>query len=410
MNSDKITVLYVDDEEHNLVSFKATFRTRYNVLTAISGSQGLQLLRNNRVDVIVSDQRMPEMTGVDFLIQSRSIAPDAVRIILTGYSDIESVVSSINNAQVYRYIGKPWEEQDLILTIDSGAENLRLVQENRALLEHLSQYNTALEAQVAERTEQLQKSSQELKRMNHEIITMNNNLITLHNEKTHFLSLAANEIKKPIDAISQTATMFSHHFTSTSPAQAQDHLSTIVQKAKQTQEIIANLLELNQPESSIPVKPEVFDLGVVLQRVDMNYRDNAKAKNITIEFKTESTSKLLRTDPQHLETILNQLVSNAIKYSPLHSTIVTTVTQQANILRCEVSDEGPGILDSEKHLVFLPYTKLSALPTGGESSTGLGLALVKKLVGALHGTVWFENLEKGVRFIVELPLLWMQPS
>ncbi|MBK7985697.1 MAG: hybrid sensor histidine kinase/response regulator [Ignavibacteria bacterium] len=405
MNKEKSTVLYVDDEEHNLVSFKATFRFDYRVLTALSGHEALQILRENSVDVIISDQRMPEMTGVEFLVHSRDIAPEAIRIILTGYSDIESVVSSINKAQVYRYIGKPWEENDLKMTMDSGIDNLRLVRENRALLEHLAQYNKTLEAQVAQRTEQLQKKTDELERLNHEVLNMNTGLIKLNKEKSHFLALAADEIKKPIDSINHTAVQLVKNISTTSPAKAQDSLVSISQTARRIREIIANLIELNQSEISVNVNPVRFDIGMILQTIDLTYRQQAKAKNIQIEFKRASNLNMVRTDPQHIETILTQLVSNAVKFSPEHSTITTTCMQNGDLLLCEIIDEGPGIPDSEKDLVFQAYSKLSAKPTGGESSVGLGLALVANLVRALRGKVWFENQTKGTKFIIELPQL-----
>jgi len=405
MSTQKITVLYVDDEEHNLVSFRATFRHHYTVLTAISGKDALALLHENAVDVIVSDQRMPEMTGVEFLVESRNVTPDAVRIILTGYSDIESVVSSINKAHVFRYIGKPWEENDLRMTIDSGAEKMRLVRENKQLLEHLAEYNKTLEIQVAQRTEQLQKKSRELEIVNEDISTMNMSLVALNKEKSHFLALAANDIKKPIDTIRQTANSMLKNFTGYSPVQAQSTLEDISSTAKRIQDIIANVLELNQSESSVNVNPVMFDVSMILRTVDMNYRDSAKAKNITIEFESASNLNMVRTDPQHIETILNHLVSNAVKYSPANSTIKTMLSQNGTTLRCEVRDEGPGILDAEKDLVFQPYSKLSAVPTGGESSIGIGLALVKNLVHALQGKIWFENHDKGTSFIVEFPPL-----
>lgn len=401
MSASPITVLYVDDEEHNLVSFKATFRHDYTVLTAISGSVGLELLRNNSVDVIISDQRMPEMSGVDFLVQSRVLAPDAVRIVLTGYSDLESVVSSINEAQVFRYLGKPWEENDLRMTIESGADIQRLSRDNARLLVELSEYNKRLEQTVTERTEQLQMKSDELQRTNTTISQINSSLVELNAEKSHFLELAAKGIKRPATMIFEQAESFLKHFTKISPNQAQEYLENISDIARSIQDIASNLIELNDSDNNPMINPVLFDLSMIMQVTDMTYRKAAQAKNITIDFQRGSTLTMAKSDPQHIQTILDNLVSNAIKYSPKNSHIETIVSMHGDVFRCEVRDQGPGILDSEKHLVFQRYAKLSAVPTGGEPSIGIGLALVKNLVTALNGNIWFENNEKGLSFFVE---------
>jgi sensor histidine kinase YesM len=114
------TILYVDDESHNLVSFRATFRREYEVLTAISAKEALAVLRDREVHLLVTDQRMPEMTGVELLEKILPLYPDTIRMILTGYSDIEAVIDGINKGQVYRYMNKPWDELDMRMTIENA--------------------------------------------------------------------------------------------------------------------------------------------------------------------------------------------------------------------------------------------------------------------------------------------------
>jgi LytS/YehU family sensor histidine kinase len=122
-NPSLFTILYVDDEPDNLVTFKATFRRDYNIITSVSGKEALQILDKNTVDLVLTDQRMPEMSGVQLLEKVRDQFPDIVRIIVTGYSDIEAVIGAINNGGVFRYITKPWDERELKMTI----ENARLL-------------------------------------------------------------------------------------------------------------------------------------------------------------------------------------------------------------------------------------------------------------------------------------------
>ncbi|MCF8296762.1 MAG: histidine kinase [Saprospiraceae bacterium] len=124
------TILYVDDEEENLVSFRATFRRDYNVLTALTGKEGIEILRNEHVDLVITDQRMPEMTGVEFLEKILPEFPETTRIVITGYSDIEAVIGAINRGEVYRYITKPWDTNELKMTIENARQMHYLKKEN----------------------------------------------------------------------------------------------------------------------------------------------------------------------------------------------------------------------------------------------------------------------------------------
>lgn len=137
MPTDKITLLYVDDEENNLFSFKATFRIKYNVLTALSGDAALEILGKSLVHIIITDQRMPEMTGVEFLEKVLEKYPDPMRLLLTGYADMEAVVDAVNKGKIFHYLAKPWNEEELDLTIQSAyakyLERVELKETNKKL-------------------------------------------------------------------------------------------------------------------------------------------------------------------------------------------------------------------------------------------------------------------------------------
>jgi response regulator RpfG family c-di-GMP phosphodiesterase len=134
---DKITILYVDDEENNLFSFKATFRIKYQVLTALSGDEALKILATKQVNIIITDQRMPEMTGVEFLAKVIEKFPDPMRILLTGYADMGAVVDAVNKGKIFHYLAKPWNEEELDLTINKAyakyLEKARLKEMNEKL-------------------------------------------------------------------------------------------------------------------------------------------------------------------------------------------------------------------------------------------------------------------------------------
>lgn len=133
----KFAILYVDDEPQNLISFKATFRREYTVFTALGGEEGLEILKNNEVHLIITDQRMPGMTGVQFLERTLADYPDTIRMILTGFSDTDAIIDVINHARIFRYITKPWDEQELRMTIENARQVYKLQKSNKRLLSEL---------------------------------------------------------------------------------------------------------------------------------------------------------------------------------------------------------------------------------------------------------------------------------
>jgi len=139
MSTNKFSILYVDDEEHNLISFKATFRKDYDIHTALSGEEGLEIMRNNEIKLLITDQRMPEMTGIQFLEKTLPEFPDTIRMILTGFSDMEVIIEAINSGRIFRYINKPWDESELKMTIDNARHVYELQQNNKALMFDLKQ-------------------------------------------------------------------------------------------------------------------------------------------------------------------------------------------------------------------------------------------------------------------------------
>jgi len=143
--ANQINVLYVDDEVHNLTSFKAGFRRLFNVFIANSAVEGRKILESELIHVIITDQRMPVTTGIEFLESIIPDYPDPIRILLTGYADINAVIDAINKGQVYKYIQKPWMDDDLRINIEKAYEIYSLRQENRELTEQLILANKQLE-------------------------------------------------------------------------------------------------------------------------------------------------------------------------------------------------------------------------------------------------------------------------
>jgi DNA-binding NtrC family response regulator len=145
MKSEKINVLYVDDEVDNLNAFKAVFRRDFNVFIVETAEEGVEILRNNEIEVILTDQRMPKVTGIEFLASILDEFPEAMRILVTGYSDISTVIDAINKGHVYRYVSKPWDNNDFKIIIEQAAEVYQLRKEKRQLTEDLIRTQGQLE-------------------------------------------------------------------------------------------------------------------------------------------------------------------------------------------------------------------------------------------------------------------------
>lgn len=141
---DQISVLYIDDELNNLNSFKAVLRTSFTVYLASSAEQGRALLEKELIHIIVVDQRMPGMTGLDFLESIIPCFPDPIRILLTGYVDFAAVVAAINQGQVYKYIQKPWVADDLVIQLKKAYEVYALRKQKDELIEKLTLANKQL--------------------------------------------------------------------------------------------------------------------------------------------------------------------------------------------------------------------------------------------------------------------------
>ena len=133
MESKKYSILYLDDEPQNLMTFKAAFRREYDVLTANNAKDAFDVLQENDVQVILADQRMPIMTGVEFLTQVKTRFPNPIRMILTGYSDIDAVIKSINEGEVYRFLTKPWNKEELNMIIERAIQFQELEKSNSKL-------------------------------------------------------------------------------------------------------------------------------------------------------------------------------------------------------------------------------------------------------------------------------------
>jgi signal transduction histidine kinase len=253
-----------------------------------------------------------------------------------------------------------------------------------------------LEDKVKERTKNLAAQ-------NAKLIVLNEKLVKVNQEKNEFLSIAAHDLKNPLSAIQGLAEMIVRDFDEMSKPEVLELANMISLSSQQMFELIKNLLDVNRLESgNLNISLGVFDILPVLEWVVKDYQDRAKTKNITLHFDGAEAEYYALGDERILRQVLDNLISNAVKYSPHGKQVYVRVSKDKKSVRCEIQDEGPGLSDEDKQQLFGKFTRLTPQPTGDENSTGLGLFIVKKLVEAMRGKVWCETeLGKGATFIVE---------
>lgn len=168
----KCSILYVDDEKENLVSFKSLFGRYFSIQIALGGREALDLLQTESFQIMISDQNMPDMSGIQLVKEVSRLYPDIIKILLTGYTDLETVLEAINQGQIYRYISKPFQEEAMLVTLKNASELYILKMQNKELLSNLietnkqlNQLNEELEKKVQERIEHLSHALSEIKKL-----------------------------------------------------------------------------------------------------------------------------------------------------------------------------------------------------------------------------------------------------
>src|SRR3989338_6115843 len=155
MQSSSHSILLIDDEIENLKALERTLMTITTVFTAASGKAGLEIIEKNPISLVICDQRMPEMTGIEFFKIIQKSHPHIIRMVLTGYTDVEDLIEAINEVGLYRYVTKPWDNHELKLIVQRALEHFESEVRNRELVEELKKINEGLEKTVQDRTQKL---------------------------------------------------------------------------------------------------------------------------------------------------------------------------------------------------------------------------------------------------------------
>ena len=368
----KEKILYVDDEESNLRIFKDTFRRNFEVFTASSGKEGLKILQENKIDLILSDQRMPEMSGVEFLQYTFESYPKTNRILVTGFSDFDAVENAINKARVFQYIQKPWDEKSLLHIIEEALKFKRLEEENQKQKEELT---------IA------WKKAKESDRL-----------------KTEFLNNISHEIRTPVNGIYGFAELLGD--IDIDEETKNKYLNVIKGCSLQLVQSIDNILDFadlinkQQPPifKSIVINNLLDELYSLFQSINEN-------KNIEFNIHKNLSDKesTILTDKKHLNNILNKLLDNAFKFTEKGNITLECYKSNEQLI-FSVKDTGIGIEEKNKKAIFNRFTKADNSSTKIHGGLGLGLAIASESSKLMNATIWFESeKDKGTTFHVSIP-------
>jgi signal transduction histidine kinase len=383
----KHTLLVVDDEPDVVKSVQDLLRFDYKVLGATRAADALRLVREQPVHVVLTDQRMPEMTGVDFLRQLREQFPDTVRLLITGYADIRAVIDAINQGNVYRYITKPWEPEELQAVIREAAERYDLVAERKRLMEELRAKN-----------EQLEQSNEDLRRANE--------------LKGAFIQVASHELRTPLTILMGLARLAGTTAGQQQPLKS--FLERIENACRRLQHLVDQLVTMLQAgRFERPLDRKPTDMAALVRQAADDVRPFVELRRQTLDVEVAPDTGEAEVEATKVRDSLNHLLLNAVKFTPDGGRITLAAHRVGSpeAVRVRVSDTGSGIEPAAVDKLFEPFFTgydVSHHSSGhyehGRRGLGLGLSVVKAFVEMHGGTVRVDTeVGKGTTFTITLP-------
>jgi len=431
-------IFCVDDEKIVLNALKSelknAFGDRYIIETAENGKEALDaiddlLASGYKINVIISDYAMPIVKGDELLAKVHKKTPNTLKILLTGQATIEGVTNSINNAGLFRYIAKPWENYDLILTIEQALKSFeqeyKLEQQNKELRE----LSNSLEEKVVKRTQELQQMNillfekqNEIQKQNEELENHRNHLeklieirtqeLTIAKEKAEeseqlksaFMANISHEIRTPMNGIIGFIELLkSPDFERT----MQDEFLEIIEGcSQQLMNIISDIVEISKLETN-QVKPILSKCMIhkVQDSLLALFNQNI-SPNIQLKTSSPKMNITCLTDSTKLNQILTNLIGNAIKNTPSGTIELNYSVHNGKELLFSVKDSGIGIPKEYHEIIFDRFRQVETALTRKQGGTGLGLAITKAYIELLGGRIWLESEpNKGSNFLFTIPYI-----
>ena len=377
----EINVLFLDDDQKVLNSITRVFAGEpYGVIVTSSSSEAMEIIAREKIKVVLSDQRMPDISGVDFLHRVKDKYPDIVRILFTAYADLSAAEQAINISEVYRFINKPWFPRELLSAVNGALYHYGLVSENRRLFE-------------------------ETKNKNEELNLANCKLKVLYDIQKDFSSTLSHELRTPLASIKAAIDIVMSGSAGPLTNEQNDFLSRAKSNVDRLNRLINDILDLAHLESgktALTIKSG--DINQTIQTVAQTQEAVARAKGLFLKVIIDDQMPVFGFDQDKMIQVLNNLISNAIKFTPSGGITVSSMVRPGS---CEaevrVQDTGYGIKEEDMKKLFEKFQQL------GEAhqrcaGTGLGLAICKEIVRQHKGRINVESkVGQGSCFYFTLP-------
>lgn len=514
----KYTILLVDDELANLEALTRLLEEQYNIIKAKDGFEALDILRNksysSKVNLIISDQRMPGMTGVEFLKQTISIIPNAIRIILTGFMDVKDIIDAINEGHIYNFLLKPLGATELLISVKRALETYELEIKNIKLIEQLKDMNEKLEKSKAylntifnsvndaifihdiagnifdvneTATHIYGYSHEELRNMNAkdlisenspyiiddmaklinekknngpliiEVIAKDKNnkefwvesnsriiefdnqmavIVTVRNiterknvelaskkeafelEKlrTEFFANISHELRTPLNIILGAIQIILRDIKDEEkPIDKRKIISNINierQNCFRLLRLINNLIDSTKLDSG-HFELDMINCNIVnvVEEITLSVADYINNNNITLIFDTDVEEKIVACDPDKIERIMLNLLSNCIKFTNEGGRIFVNILDGEEYITISVEDTGIGIPEEKVNIIFDRFRQVDKSFTRNYEGSGIGLSLVKSLLEMHGGMISVESkYGAGTKFIMKFPVKLLNDS
>ncbi len=374
-------VLIVDDEQESLKLLQRTLRGRYETFLAGDGREGLGFLERHPVAVVISDQRMPGMTGVEFLAEASRRCPNTQRVLLTAYTEVEGIIEAINAGHVFGYVSKPWHPEDLLTTLRRAVETYRLLEDKDRLVKDLHRKNEELRG-LLQQTKQLEAARIQAERWA---------------ALGRLAGMVAHDLRSPLTAIQCQAGLLRDR----DPVGANGDRSVhaILEQVQRMRHIIDELFLFARPKNGSSSR-RPYELSALVASVQEAFSLRCDGKGIRLETDLEYDG-IVWIRPSQVYRVLENLVKNALDaVGEGGEILIASDTAAGREVVLRVADSGPGIPESIRKDLFEPFVTRDK--PGG---TGLGLAIVRKIVCEHGGRVWEEPWRlQGACFHLALPL------
>lgn len=356
MSSPSIKVLYIDDEENNLQAFKASFRRLYEIYTALSAEEGLKILQNVNIHIIIADQKMPNTTGVEFFKSIIHIYPDPIRILLTGYTDIEALADAINHGDIYRYITKPWNDLELHNSIKNAYDA----------------YKAKID--LRNKINELEKTNDELNR---------------------FIYSISHELRAPLVSVMGIVNLVKMENLYHSSG---EYWSLIENCSNKLDYYIQKTVQYYKNNKTTPENTDILFEPLISDLIELYAYAN---KETTFRIHVNQAIPF-RGDLFRIEVILGNLISNAIKYQKINEPnkqVDISVEVSGKLAEIVITDNGVGILNEHLEKIFTQFFK-----SKNHHGSGLGLFIVKEALHKINGQISVKStINEGTAFKIIIP-------